>query len=68
MRVHCLGERFGHAVLNGKELAFERIGKDPSAFPLAAEGGARDGDVIAAVFTENAENAYQLKLYLAERK
>ena len=68
VRVHCLGERFGHAALNGKWLAFERIGKNPSAFPLAAEGGARDGDVIIASFMENAENAYQIKLYLAERK
>ena len=68
VRVHCFGEQFGRAALNGEELAFECIGKDPSAFPLAAEGGARDGEVITAKFTQDVAKSYQLKLYLAERK
>ena len=68
VRVHCLGERFGRAALNGEELALECARKDPSAFPLAAEGGARDGDVIMAKFTEDVGRSYQLRLYLAERE
>ena len=68
VRVHCLGERFGRAALNGEELTFECARKDPSTFPLAAEGCARDGDVIMAKFTEDIGRSYQLRLYLAERE
>ena len=68
VRAHCLGERFARAVLNGEGIPLKRIGKDPSAFPLAAEGGARDGDVAAVTFTEHTESAYRLKFYITGRK
>ena len=50
--------------LNGGELPCSVIGKG-DAFPFAAEGAAREGDVVQAAFTRHIGEGYELKFYIA---
>ena len=64
VRFHCLGERVVRVTLNGGELPCSVIGKG-NAFPFAAEGTAREGDVVQAAFTRHVGEGYELKFYIA---
>ena len=64
VRFHCLGERVVRVTLNGGELPCSAIGKG-NAFPFAAEGAAREGDVVQAAFTRHIGEGYELKFYIA---
>lgn len=52
--------------LNGEELPFELLAQNKNVFPFAAEGGARDGEIVQVTFPSRTEEAYRLKFYIKE--
>ncbi len=61
VRFHCLGERVRRVLLDGEELPVCTVPADASAFPLSAEGGARDGAIVEVTFSAQADRAQSLQ-------
>lgn len=65
LRYHCLKgtDHVKKVTVNGKEAAFERIKKNPSAFPLQT-GAAPDSDILCVRFSAPVDSAHVIKFLL----
>lgn len=59
-------DSIARVTLNGEDLPFEMLKQEKNAFPFAAEGGARDGEILQVTFPSKTEKEYRLKFFIKE--
>ena len=68
VRLHlaACGKSVQSVTVNGCNAEYRKIKRDTEAFPFAAEGGARDGDLIAVTFRGGVSDAHEIRFCFAE--
>lgn len=68
VRLHlaACGGRVQNVTVNGSKAEYRTFRRDAGAFPFAAEGGARDGRLIAVTFRAETDACSEIAFHIAE--
>lgn len=59
-------EKVFSVTLNGEEIEYKTFARDRAVFPFAAEGGARDSEVIIVRFRTNVSEENKIKFFMSK--